>query len=79
MLATLVLIGLTAYSPAQDSSRSDVVIADFEGDDYGGWKTEGQAFGDRPAGTLPGQMAVSGYLGRGLVNSFNGGTTRPGR
>ena len=49
MLATLVLIGLTAYSPAQDSSRSDVVIADFEGDDYGGWKTEGQAFGDRPA------------------------------
>ena len=48
-----------------------MVVADFEGDTYGGWTAEGEAFGNGPArGTLPGQMAVSGFLGRGLVNSF---------
>ena len=55
------------------------MVADFEGDDYGGWKADGPAFGDGPArGTLPGQMAVTGYLGRGLVNSFNGGDDATG-
>jgi fructan beta-fructosidase len=49
----------------------DLLIADFEGDDYGDWRVEGEAFGSGPArGTLPGQMAVSGYLGRGLVNTY---------
>ena len=52
-------------------ARPEIVIADFEGQDYGGWKTTGEAFGPGPArGTLPGQMAVSGFLGHGLVNSF---------
>jgi len=82
MLATCALIGLLIASPAataDDPTRPDVVIADFEGDDYGGWKADGQAFGDRPArGALPGQMEVSGYLGRGLVNSFNGGDDATG-
>lgn len=49
----------------------DVLIADFEGNNYGNWKTTGQAFGTGPArGTLGGQMAVSGFRGIGLVNSF---------
>ena len=45
----------------------DILIADFDGDDYGdGWKTTGDAFGSGPArGTLPGQMAVSGFEGKG--------------
>jgi levanase len=47
------------------------VFADFEGETYGGWTTTGTAFGSGPArGTLPGQQAVSGFLGGGLVNSF---------
>lgn len=51
----------------------DIVIADFEGDDYGNWQASGTAFGPGPAqGTLPGQMKVSGYEGKGLVNSFYG-------
>lgn len=55
-------------------ARSDIVIADFEGKDYGGWTVSGEAFGTGPArGTLPGQMQVSGFLGRGLVSSFNQG------
>jgi len=54
--------------------RPDIVIADFEGADYGTWWVEGTAFGKAPArGTLPGQMRVSGFKGKGLVNSFNGG------
>ncbi len=47
------------------------LIADFEDSDYGQWQVTGQAFGPGPAqGTLPGQMEVSGFEGKGLVNSF---------
>ncbi len=56
----------------------DLLIADFEGETYGEWKAAGEAFGPHPArGTLPNQMPVSGFQGKGLVNSFfNGdGTT----
>lgn len=50
---------------------ADTLIADFEGDSYGQWQMEGDAFGEAPArGTLPNQMEVSGYRGRGLVNSY---------
>jgi fructan beta-fructosidase len=56
------------------AAEGDILIADFEGEDYGEWKAEGTAFGDRPArGTLPGQMHVSGFKGKGLVNTFLGG------
>lgn len=52
----------------------ETVIADFEGDTYGDWKVEGEAFGKGPAhGTLPGQMPVSGFSGQGLVNSYYNG------
>lgn len=57
-----------ATLPAQSP---DLLIADFEGTNYGTWKAVGEAFGPGPArGTLPNQMPVSGYLGQGLVNSF---------
>lgn len=68
---TLIAVVLLHTAPAE---RADVLIADFEGDDYGDWKTTGTAFGKGPArGTLPGQMPVTGFLGKGLVNSFAGG------
>lgn len=68
MIATF-LLSLAAISATAD--RPDLVIADFEGTDYGGWTVEGEAFGNGPAqGTLPNQMPVSGFLGRGLVNSY---------
>lgn len=52
----------------------ETVIADFEGETYGDWSVEGEAFGTGPAqGTLPGQKKVGGYIGKGLVNSYNGG------
>ena len=53
------------------ADEPDVLIADFEGEDYGDWITTGTAFGPGPArGTLANQMEVSGYEGKGLVNSF---------
>ena len=65
--------------PAADPPRADLVIADFDGDSYGAWKVEGTAFGSSPArGALPGQMAVDGFLGEGLVNSFLGGDDSTG-
>jgi fructan beta-fructosidase len=70
----LLLLALGASAP-----RTDVVVADFEGDDYGDWKTTGTAFGKGPVrGTLPGQMPVTGFKGRGLVNSFHGGDASTG-
>ncbi len=59
------------------AQSEDKVLAQFEGETYGEWTTEGTAFGTGPAkGTLPGQMKVRGYVGKGLVNSFNGDTGR---
>lgn len=56
------------------SAAEDRLLTDFEGDDYGEWIVTGTAFGPGPAkGTLPGQMAVGGYQGKGLVNSYRGG------
>jgi fructan beta-fructosidase len=52
----------------------DVLLSDFEGKDYGAWTVTGAAFGTGPArGTLPHQMPVSGFQGKGLVNSYLGG------
>jgi fructan beta-fructosidase len=64
---------------ATEPARPAILIADFEGPTYGAWKSTGEAFGPGPArGTLPGQMAVSGYLGQGLVNSYYQGDDTTG-
>jgi fructan beta-fructosidase len=63
-----------------DEPRPDLLIADFEGETYGDWRVEGTAFGERPArGTLPGQMQVSGFEGKQLVNSFVDGDDSTGK
>ncbi|AMV37336.1 GH116 family glycosyl-hydrolase [Planctomyces sp. SH-PL62] len=60
-------------------SRPPIPIADFEGEDYGGWIAEGEAFGDRPsAGQGPGQT-LRGYQGKGLVNTWTGTDALTGR
>jgi fructan beta-fructosidase len=65
---------------AAHADQPDTLVADFEGKDYGAWTSEGDAFGSGPArGTLPGQMSVTGYLGKGLVNSFYGGDGSTGK
>lgn len=58
----------------------DVVLATFDDATYGAWTATGEAFGDEPAsGTLPNQMEVRGFAGRGLANSFRGGDGAVGK
>ena len=67
-------------TPPSRPERPPVVFADFDGDDYGDWTVEGEAFGRAPArGTLADQNPVSGFEGRGLVNSFVGGDVPKGK
>jgi fructan beta-fructosidase len=76
LLALPVWLG-AAPLPAQ---RPDIVIADFEGTNYGNWRVSGEAFGPGPAGgTLPNQMHVDGFQGKRLVNSFYRGDGTIGR
>jgi fructan beta-fructosidase len=74
----LIPFALLLVTAAPD--RRDILVADFEGDNYSeGWVATGTAFGKGPAkGTLPGQMHVDGFLGKGLVNSFLGGDDATG-
>lgn len=75
MISIIVLLIFSRLQAADD----DLLIADFEGDSYGQWTITGDAFGDVPAkGTLPNQMAVSGYEGKRLVNTFAGGDKTTG-
>ena len=52
-----VLLCAIASVPPMTSARAvepDIVIADFEGKDFGAWKSEGDAFGPGPAaGAFP--------------------------
>lgn len=73
--------------PAEDAFGKPVAdplvpisLATFEGEDYGGWKAEGRAFGSTPAkGTLKNQNLVSGFEGSGLVNTYLDGDDTKGR
>jgi hypothetical protein len=70
LLNTALLFTVALTAPASRAAE-DIVIADFEGETYAPWTATGEAFGPEPAkGTLPGQMAVSGFHGRRLVNTF---------
>ncbi|MEI7699237.1 MAG: hypothetical protein WCK86_05535, partial [Planctomycetia bacterium] len=69
--AVVMIAAWTANATAQQAGPPEIIIADFESEGYGDWKVEGTAFGKGPArGALPGQMAVEGFSGSGLVNSF---------
>ena len=77
---TLGLLTCSFALPGENTADEDIVIVDFEGPDYGNWIVQGDAFGTGPAqGTLPQQMPVSGYEGKGLVNSYLGGDQATGK
>src|SRR5262249_6187979 len=64
---------------AEVTQRPDVLFEDFESG-YENWKVEGTAFGSAPAqGTLPNQNRVSGFLGKGLVNTYLNGDDTLGK
>ena len=71
-----VALGTPAWA---EGPRADVLIADFEGKDYADWNATGEAFGPGPArGTLPNQMEVTGFEGKGLVNTYYQGDDTTG-
>jgi hypothetical protein len=71
--------GLDAGQQSVSTRRGDILIADFEKDNYVGWTVTGNAFGKVPAkGTFPPQSEVSGYKGTHLVNSFLNGDASTG-
>jgi non-lysosomal glucosylceramidase len=83
-VAVAPMVGVVASAVEESTTRpherTPIVLADFEGSGYGGWKAEGEAFGTHPAaGTLPDQNPVSGFEGKGLVNSYLGGDDAMGR
>ncbi len=56
------------------------LFADFEQASYEGWTIMGDAFGKRPSrGTEANQQQVSGFAGRGLVNTFIAGDGPQGK
>lgn len=68
------------YTQSDKIKREPILFADFEGKDYAPWSVEGEAMGSAPAtGTLPDQQEVTGFEGKGLVNSFVGGDDPKGR
>jgi fructan beta-fructosidase len=74
----IVLVG-TYFLGSAVLAGDDLLIADFEGKDYGPWVVTGTAFGPAPArGTLRNQMHVDGYRGHGLVNTFFNGDASTG-
>ena len=65
--------------PSAAGAAEDILIADFEGSDYGKWEVTGDAFGTAPVkGTFSGQHPVGGFKGKGLVNSFLNGDRTTG-
>lgn len=70
---------LLAWALSASAQSPDILVENFEGTNYGDWNFTGAAFGNGPAhGTLPNQMAVDGFKGNGLANSFNGGDDAKG-
>jgi fructan beta-fructosidase len=61
--------------PAAPPARGDLVLADFEGPDWGGWTAEGTAFGSGPALGAPllADLQLAGYHGNGVATSKQGG------
>ena len=57
-------------------SRGDVVFEDFEGLRFDGWTVTGQAFGEGPQRELSFNQKLLGYQGRGIANSFLGGSDK---
>ena len=56
------------------------LFEDFERENYGEWRVEGQAFGPGPArGRLAEWQNISGYLGERCVNSYYGYDETTGR
>ena len=61
-------------SPSRRAGSGEIMIADFEGADYGDWEATGDAFGISPAWRETEEMEeISGFEGKGLATSYQDG------
>jgi hypothetical protein len=75
-VAAVFVICLAAIA---SESHDDIMLAGFEGEDYGDWTVTGQAFGPGPAhGPLGDQAEVKGFEGKGFVNTYHRGDPAEG-
>ena len=56
------------------TERGDVVFADFEDEDFAKWRASGPAFDEVPSRHHAPNLALGGYQGNGIANSFAGGS-----
>jgi uncharacterized protein (DUF608 family) len=62
------------FGEDEPNPRAALLVHDFEGENYGDWVATGDSFGSGPAkGTLANQNRVTGFEGRGLVNTYLSG------
>jgi len=59
----------------KEAATSDIVFANFEGDSWGEWKTEGTAFGEKPVRKADNiyEAPLAGFVGERFVNSHRNG------
>lgn len=66
-------IGFAAFTIISVFAQEEILIADFEGNDYGQWQIEGTAFGLAPFRVKENVKGnVKGFLGKGLASSSGG-------
>ena len=71
ILLVLSVTGAARAAEKPEEPRPDIVLADFEGADYGKWTAAGDAFGSGPARRTFHSQKLRGYVGKGFVNTFN--------
>lgn len=64
-------------SSKHDLTGASRTLADFEGNDFGAWRKSGTAFDGGPV--RPAAGSISGFQGKGIVNSFGSGDEAVGK
>ncbi len=79
IIAVFSLILLAAFSRLIAVSVDDILIADFEGEDFGPWTVSGVAFGTGPDRSGDESFPeVKGFEGKGVASSYFGGQRAEG-
>ncbi len=74
LFAACLLVLKPLYLSSSAVESGEILVEDFENGVFKGWETKGTAFGQGPVtSTLPGQKPVTGFRGKGFVNSHHGG------
>jgi len=69
-ISYLVAVFALCMGLAGCAERHNIMLANFEGEDFGNWEVTGECFGTGPAnGALGDQAEVKGFAGKGFLNT----------